>query len=94
VRGVGLDDDKRPCRGAADRAGRAVELDRRGVLGDVDGNGAAGVDATEGDVLAADADHAGGADPALMVTGSVRGRGGGPAGRRAVRLGGGASARG
>src|SRR3954471_20283345 len=42
-----------------------VELDGERVLGDVNGDGAPGVDAAERDDLAADADHAGGADAAL-----------------------------
>jgi hypothetical protein len=47
VRPVGLTDDDGPAGGAADRAGFAVELERERVLGDVDADGAPGVDAAE-----------------------------------------------
>ena len=64
------------CR-AGGQPGLIVEIDREGVLGGVDRAGAGGVDALQRDGLPADA---GRADAALTVTGSARGRGGGPAG--------------
>src|SRR5262245_44821336 len=64
-RPVGLEVLDRPVGGAPERAGLAVELDCQCVLGDVDANDAAGVDAPERDGLAADGDHAGRADAPL-----------------------------
>jgi hypothetical protein len=49
----------------ADRADLVVGLDCERVLGDVDANGAAGVDAAKRDGFAADGDPAVGADAAL-----------------------------
>jgi hypothetical protein len=60
-----FDDDDGVGGRAADGALLVVELDREGVLADVDGDDAAGVDAPQRDGLAADADRAGRADATL-----------------------------
>src|SRR4051794_27353710 len=81
MRPAALDDDDRAGGRSADRAGFAVELDGERVLGDVDADDAAGVDATKRDLLPADGDHAGGADPALnrdRLASWPRWRAGGP----------------
>src|SRR4051794_6906730 len=91
---AGLHDDDGPAGGAADGAGFVVELDCERVLGDADGDGAPGVDAPERDLLAADDDHAGGADATLNgdrlgLRPWRRAGGAGALGRAGLRPGGG-----
>jgi hypothetical protein len=63
---VGLDAADRLGGGPADGAGAGGgQVDGEGVLGDVDGNDPAGVEAAQGDLLPDDHDHAGVAGPPL-----------------------------